>query len=181
MSPYFTTLCSTILVRPQMQRIFRVFLVPFAALLLYGTRADAETLLGSRLTEFYHVLGKPSYHEHLGRTANVRWTPLRSSDAALLAARAFALEVEGIDGVVCRVVVRCRRPLSDAETTRIAQRFFPRRYIERTRYKPNDGDYVDSGPSDNGHIVVVSDKTYWHNVEVFDGEAAKVRPPTSNH
>lgn len=176
-----------------MQRIFRVFLVPFAALLLDGTRADAETLLGSRLTEFYHVLGKPSYHEHLGRTANVRWTPLRSSDAALLAARAFALEVEGIDGVVCRVVVRCRRPLSDAETTRIAQRFFPRRYgaaafaavrrryIERTRYKLKDGDYVDSGPSDNGHIVVVSDKTYWHNVEVFDGEAAKVRSPTSNH
>ena len=104
-----------------------------------------------------------------------------------------SFETSAIDGAVCQVVARSRRSLSDAETAKIAQRFFQRRYRaadfvaarrqygEQVEYKLHDGDYVKTAPYDGKYIVVVSSKTYWRNIEVFDREAAKVRPPTSNH
>ena len=173
--------------------MFRVFLFTSAAVCLLASRADGEPQLGSRLPAFYRAFGKPSFQEHLGRTSNLRWSSLRAQDATLAAADVFALETSAIDGVVCQVVARSRRSLSGAETAKIAQRFFQHRYRgadfaaarqrygEQAEYKLHDGDYVKTAPYDGKFVVVVSSKTYWQNVDVFDREAAKVRPPTSNH
>jgi hypothetical protein len=184
--------------------MFRVFLVPFAAILLFTGRTNADTVLGSRLTEFYQVFGKPSYQEHLGRTSEVQWTPPQRQDPALAATGVFAIEIAALAGVVCLVVVRCHRRLSSAETVRVAQRFFGRRYRvadfaadrgndpERTRYKLTDGDHVEAGPhgiffrgrrlcQENHYFVIIRNKTYWHSIDVFDQEAAKVHRPTPNH
>ena len=173
--------------------MFRVLLIASAAVSLLGSRADADTQLGRQLSDFYRAFGKPSFQEHLGRTSNVRWSPFRAQDATLASANVFAVEASAIDGVVCQVVARSRRSLSDAEAARITQRFFQRRYRvadfaaarkrfpQRTWYRLRDGDYVDAKPHDGRYIVVVSSKTYWQNIDVFDREAAKVRPPTSNH
>ncbi len=112
-------------------------------------------------------------------------------EPALREARAFALEAAALDGAICQLAVRCRRSLSNAETARLAQRFLQRRYRatdfaasrrsfpERTYYSLRQGDDVACGPHKNHFIVVISNRTYRRNVDIFDREAARVRPPES--
>jgi hypothetical protein len=111
------------------------------------------------------------------------------------------MEVSVLDGVVCFVGLRCHRHLTDSETIRLAQLFLGRRYpatsfiaerrhdSERTEYKLTDGDHVKAGPHnlffkghlevhDNHYFVMITNRTYWRNNEVFDEEARKVFTPT---
>jgi hypothetical protein len=171
--------------------VSRVSVVVWLALVPFVTAAETAPRLASPLTEFYASFGKPSFEEQLGRTSRIHWKPLRSSDRTLARVQAFTLEVDALDGVVRRVAVRCGHSLSEAETVKLAQRFFQRRhsasdvarvrdsYPDRRRYKLMDGDYVDEGPFKNHYIVVLSDGMYWRNVGVFDEEVAKKYPPTS--
>ena len=172
--------------------MFRAFVL-IAGLLLLSEPAEAAPRLGSRVTEFRASFGAPSFQEHLGRTHNVRWTQLRTADAVLTTLGAYALEVSALDGVVCELVVRCRRTLSDTEIAGLAQHFFPRRYRaahlsaarrksgDGVRFKLRHGDYVDAGPHQDHYVVSLSTATYWRHVTIFDREAAKVRPPMSCH
>ncbi len=172
-------------------RLFRASLLLCLASCLFSARVDAMVRLGSRVTEFHASYGTPSFQENLGRTSNLHWRPLRTHEALLREARAFALEVAALDGAVCQVAVRCGRSLSNAETARLAQHFLRRRYRaaefaaarrgfpERIYYKLKHGDYVASGPFQSYYIIVVSNGTYSRHIDVFDREAARVRPPAS--
>ena len=184
--------------------MFRISISLCAVLSLFVARIDAGTVLGSRLTEFYKVFGKPSYREDLGRTSEVQWTPPQRAKSGLAAARVVSMEVSVLDGVVCFVGLRCHRRLTDSETIRLAQLFLGRPYPaasfvaerrpdpETTEYTLTDGDHVKAGPHgiyfrgrrichDDHYFVMITNRTYWRNNEVFDEEARKIFPPTSNH
>jgi hypothetical protein len=167
----------------------RHILVATLSVLVAGSPSFGASL-GSPAHDFRADLGAPSWEEHLVRTSTLRWKPLRSRDSALLAARASALETSSLDGRVCAVAIWCERRLSNADTAHLAQRFFSRRYRAADFAKP-----LHPGPSRiyklshggtvlvNEHgkqdVVVIGDNCYWRNLDIFDGEAAKVRPPTS--
>jgi hypothetical protein len=168
-----------------------LFRLPAVAILVCCTSCFAAPRLGSTLDEFASHFGAPAYREHLVRTSSVRWKRLQGRERVLSAVAAVSLEVSALDGTVSQIVVRCKRPLTDAETALLARRFL-RRYRAADFAKPSgsedykvyrtrDGGFVTVGEHRGKSVVVLRDASQQRNQDIFDREAAKVRPPTSNH
>ena len=168
-----------------------LFRLPAIALVLCSTSCFAGPRLGSTLAEFTSLFGAPGFSEDLGRTSTFRWKRLRGREPVLTAVAAASFEVSALDGIVSEVVVRCKHPLSDAETALLASRFL-RRYRAADFSKPSgskdykiystrDGAFVTVGEHRGRSVVVIRDASQQRNQDIFDREAAKVRPPTSNH
>ena len=171
----------------------RNILISILSVIVSGASAVAAASLGSAPHDFRADFGAPSFQEQLVRTSTLRWKPLRSHDSALVEGRVSALETSSFDGRVCAVVLWCERRLSKADTARLAQRFLGRSYraadfnkprwagADSTIYHLSAGGTVLVNKHGKQNVVVIGDNCYWRNQDVFDREAAKVRPPTPNH
>jgi hypothetical protein len=169
-----------------MSRFLFLFVLGFG---LGSASCLAEPHIDSTVDEFRAAFGTPSYEEKLVRTATRRWKPLRPRDAQLLAAEASAIEVFSLDEIACVIVLRCKRAFSNVDVSQFAQRFlrhyhaadFEQRIPEdgykvyRTAY----GDFVTANRHERETVLVISSALWKRNEEVFDREAARVRPPTS--
>ena len=168
-------------------------LICILSVIVSGASCVCAASLGSAPDDFRTDFGKPSFEERLVRTSTLRWNPLRSKESVLMAARVSALETSSLDERVCAVAIWCERRLSNADTARLARRFLGRIYraadfnkprwagAESTIYDLSAGGTVLVNKHGKQNVVVIGDNCYWRNQEVFDGEAAKVRPPTPNH
>lgn len=168
-----------------------LFRLPAVALMLCSTCCLAAPRLGSTLAEFTSYFGAPAYRQRLVRTSTLRWKRLQGREPVLTTVAAASFEVSALDGTVSEIVVRCKHPLSDAETALLAHRFL-RRYRAADFSKPSgsedykvyrtrDGGFVTVGEHRGKSVVVLRDASQQRNQDIFDREAAKVKPPTSNH
>jgi hypothetical protein len=171
----------------------RNIFISILSAIVSGASSVAAASLGSAPHDFRVDFGTPSFQEQLVRISTLRWKPLRSHESALVAARVSALETSSLDGRVCAAAVWCERRLSKADTARLARRFLGRSYhaadfnkprwagAESTIYDLSAGGTVLVNKHGKQNVVVIGDNCYWRNQDVFDGEAAKVHPPTPNH
>lgn len=167
---------------------WRLFLI--AAVLLPGRIALADARLGATIDDFRSRWGRPSHQEILTRTATLRWTT--ASRGQSLVPGVFAVEVAFLDRTACEIVLRSKERIARIAIARLAQPFLPRLNangfakpksdVNGIRiYELADGTTV-SVKEHQGHtVIVIKGECLMRNQEVFDREAAKVRPPTSNH
>jgi hypothetical protein len=151
----------------------------------------ADARLGANIDEFRSKWGRPAHEEILTRTATLRWRRKVSHDESFVPG-AFAVEVAFLDKTACEIVLRSYEKKNSAAIARLVQPVLPRFRVEDFAtpksdvngiqiYQLADGTSV-SVKEHRGHtIVVVKGECFMRNEDVFDREAAKVRPPTSNH
>jgi hypothetical protein len=168
----------------------RLTLLILSSLLISHGTAHAASL-GSTAAEFRSQFGPTSFEEQLVRTSTLRWKPLRTRENMLTVAKASALEVNLLDGHGCAVAIWCERRVNNSDVARLARWFFGqqyhasdfrkpwREYLITRIYKLRDGGTVLVNEHGKQNVIVIGSRAYWQNTDVFNGEAAKVRPPTS--
>lgn len=163
-----------------------------------GTSESARTLalvssatgprVGSSINDFVSTWGPPSDEETLGRTANLKWKDLTASGESIMPG-IFAIEVAFLDRIACQIVLRSAQRITRQKLAEVAQSFLPafrnddfaKPLNDSRTYKLSDGTLVWANKH-NGHtVIVIKGPDYTRNEDVFDREAATVRPPTSNH
>lgn len=166
--------------------------VLFATMMFMGTGTVlADTRLGASVDQFRSKWGHPSHEEVLARTATLRWNR-ENSRAKSVVPGAFAVEVAFLDKTACEIVLRSNGQRTSTAIARLVEPLLPRfradDFVKPKSdvngiqiYKLADGTSV-SVKEHRGHtVVVVKGECFMRNEDVFDREAAKVRPPTSNH
>lgn len=160
---------------------------------LLGCRSElyAEPRLGDRIEEFSSAWGSPTQQESLVRTARLTWD-WRESRPKSIKPGVFAVEVAFLDRVACEIVVRSKRRMTRNKVAQLVEPLvpdvdaadFPKPKSDVNGiqiYELGDGSAV-SVKKHRGHaVVVIMGLTFLRNDRIFDGEAAKVRPPTPNH
>jgi hypothetical protein len=153
--------------------------------------ALADARLGASMDDFRSRWGRPSHQEILTRTATLRWKRAASRDQSFLPG-VFEAEVAFLDKMACEIVLRSNERKSHPAMARLAAPVLPRsRANDFSKpksdvngiqiYELADGTSV-SVKQHQGHtVIVIKAECFMRNEEVFDREAAKIRPPTSNH
>jgi hypothetical protein len=161
------------------------------ALSATGSTTLADARLGATIDDFRSRWGSPSHEEILVRTATLRWNHQKARSKSVLPG-VFAVEVAFLDKIACEIVLRSRQRTTLDKIVRLAEPVLahfratdfakPRSDVNGIRiYDRKDGTSV-SVKEHGGHmIIVIKGQCYLRNEDVFDREAAKVRPPTSNH
>ncbi|HEV2841929.1 MAG TPA: hypothetical protein VGW39_11430 [Chthoniobacterales bacterium] len=162
----------------------------------FTTSEDSEVSknvarLGATIDNFLFAWGTPSHEERLVRTASLKWNQWPASFASIVP-DVFAAEVAFLDGIACEIVLRSKQRITPDEMVRLAKPILPhfrpadfakpRSDVNGIRiYALEDGTSVSVNEHKGYFVIVIRGQCYWGNEEVFDREAAKVRPPTSNH
>lgn len=150
-----------------------------------------ESRLGSRIDDFRSLWGPPSDEESLIRTATLKWNRLPANGESIVPG-VFAAEVAFLDGTACEIALRSRQRITTRKVAELAKPFLttfrsadfakPKSDLNGFRiYELSEGNVVLVNKHERHNVIVIMDKCYLRNQDVFDGEAAKVRPPTSNH
>lgn len=150
-----------------------------------------EPRLGSSINDFVSVWGPPFDEESLDRTANLKWKDLAASGESIMPG-IFAIEVAFLDKIACEIVLRLRRRTTRDKMVRLVAPVLPhfrasdfakpRSDVNGIRiYDLEDGTSVSAKEHEGHTVIVIKGQCYLRNEDVFDREAAKVRPPTSNH
>lgn len=153
--------------------------------------SSTEARLGSSIDDFLSAWGTPSDEESLVRTANLKWKRLPASFESIVP-DVFAAEVAFLDGIACEIVLRSKQRITRDKMIRLAKPILPhfraadfakpRSDVNGIRiYALEDGTSVSVNEHKGYFVIVIKGQCYLGNEEVFDREAAKVRPPTSNH
>jgi hypothetical protein len=159
--------------------------------LLNSENVFATSAIGKRVDDFRSTLGSPSYQEILGRTRILRWNNRRMlRDAGI--PNVFAVQVGFLDGIACEIVLRSNLSISRENVIRITSQFLDRNQernagLERVTskafatYELKDGTIVSVNKHNEHVVVVISGTRCIANQDIFDKEAAKVRPPKASH
>src|SRR6266478_3585156 len=160
--------------------------------LLINGLAMADTRLGGPISDFRSHLGPPFHEEVLARTATLKWNEPRVGGRPI-APGIFAAEVVFLDRRACEIVLRSRRKIPRDYLYRLVNPFVenfkgtkmpkPKSdFPNSTVYELTDHTFVVVNKlRGEGDVIVIMGACYSQNQEIFDREAAKVRPPTSNH
>lgn len=146
----------------------------------------ADTRVGSSINNFRSSWGSPSSEETLVRTATLKWS-LRPNGKSI-APGVFAVEVAFLDGIACEIVLRSQRRMTPSKLVELTKPFRSADFLkpqsemrEVETLKLSDGTLVWANKHEGHTVIVIKGPCYIRNEDVFDREAAKVRPPTSNH
>lgn len=147
-----------------------------------------ELHLGSSIDDFRSSWGPPFREETLVRTARLVW---RWSDETnqMVSTGVFEAEVSFLDGIACEIVLRSKQQITSLKLAKLAKQFLPTfRSGDFTKpmngfgtYRVSDGTLVWANKYKGHTVIVIKGPDYTRNEDVFDREAATVRPPTSNH
>lgn len=148
----------------------------------------AQPRLGSSINDFVSTWGPPSDEETLGRTANLKWKNLTASGESIMPG-IFGIEVAFLDRIACQIVLRSEQRITRQRLTKLVKPFlsafqkadFAKPLNESRTYKLSDGTLVWANKHKRHSVLVIKGPGYIRNENLFDMEAAKVRPPTSNH
>lgn len=151
----------------------------------------AESRLGSSIDAFRSAWGSPIREEMLVRTATLAWRAATQSNGEFPTG-IFEAEVSFLDQIACGIVLRSKRPATPDKAIRLVQPVLPsfraadfakpRSDVNGIRvYDLEDGTSVSVKQHKGRMVIVIKGQCYLDNEAVFNGEAAKVRPPTSNH
>jgi hypothetical protein len=168
-----------------------LWIITVITLLVSRSGLCAEPKLGDSIEEFSSAWGSPTQHERLVRTARLTWD-WRESRPESIKPGVFAVEVAFLDRVACEIVVRSKHRMTRSKVAQLVEPLvpdvdaadFPKPKSDVNGiqiYELGDGSAV-SVKKHRGHaVIVIMGLTFLRNNRVFDGEAAKVRPPTPNH
>jgi hypothetical protein len=156
-----------------------------------GSVAEASSSLGKSPDAFRTAWGHPSREERLTRTASSLWKFDQRRSNSLPADIAEA-EVSFLDGMACQIILRSRRPLTKERIADLAKTLVPsirktgiptpRTLSDGARtYALPDKGYITVWAEEKPAVMVIRSRIFLRNKEVFDREAAKVRPPTASH
>jgi hypothetical protein len=147
--------------------------------------------LGSNIDGFRSAWGSPIREETLVRTARVVW---RWSDGtnAPLPRSIFEAEVSFLDGIACEMVLRSKEQMKKSDLVNLGKALVPSLQMSdlaRLKFRSDgsrtyalrDGGYITAWLGEKPAVMVIRNSLFLQNRELFDQEAAKVRPPTSNH
>jgi hypothetical protein len=162
-----------------------ILLLPAGHTALVGAR------LGGTIDDFKSQWGSPSREEVLGRTARLVWhsagqkrqpTPLPTSET----------EVSFVKRIACEVVLRLKHPPTKHQVAELGRALVPD-FSEADlsivksmsgggkTYELTTGGHVTVWAKARPSVVIIRSKLFLRNQDLFDREAAKVRPPTANH
>lgn len=150
-----------------------------------------EPRLGSSIDAFRTAWGSPIREEMLVRTATLTWRAAGQSNEEFPTG-IFEAEVSFLERIACGIVLRSKRRTTPDKTIRLVQPVLPpfraadfakpRSDVNGIRvYDLEDGTSVSVKEHGGRMVIVIKGQCYLDNEAVFSGEAAKVRPPTSNH
>lgn len=147
-----------------------------------------EPHLGSSLDDFRSAWGPPIREETLVRTARLAWRWSGETNQ-LLSTGIFEAEVSFLDGIACEIVLRSEQQITSLKLAKLAKRVLPTFRSEDFAkpmnhfgtYRLSDGTFVWANKHEKHTVIVIKGPGYTRNEDLFDREAAKVRPPTSNH
>lgn len=144
--------------------------------------------LGRSPADFRSTWGAPTQVERLTRTATMLW----KSKIRTLSPNIAEAEVAFLDGNACQIILRSRRPLSRQTIAELGKALVPSfrstgiptpKILSdgaRTYALPGGG-LVTVWADEKPAVMVIRGVAFVQNKEVFDREAAKVRPPTASH
>jgi hypothetical protein len=149
-----------------------------------------EPQLGSSIDDFRSAWGLPSAEENLSRTANLKWNRTLTKGEPIVPG-VFAVEVAFLDGIACEIALRSRQRITPNKLRQLTKPFLTAfRYADFAKpksdfngflvYELSDGSFVSVNKHEKHRVIVITGPSYIRNESVFDREAAKVRPPTSN-
>jgi len=157
------------------------------------TSEDSEvsknvTRLGATIEDFRSLWGVPRKEEILARTATLSWTR-KAAAAESFVPGVFAVDVAFLDGVACEIALRSNQRVTSRKLAKLAKPFLPGfRSVDFTKpvsdfgtYRVSDGTFVWANKYKRHTVIVIKGADYVRNEEIFDQEAATIRPPTSNH
>jgi hypothetical protein len=157
-----------------------------------GNSVSAKTTsMGSSPEEFRSVWGAPAREERLSRTTSILWK-FNQRRTSSLSPDIAQVEVFFLDRMACQVIVRSRRTLTRERIAELAKALVPavrktgvpvaRKLRDGARtYALHDGGYMTVWAEEKPAVMLIRSRVYLQNKEVFDREAAKVRPPTASH
>jgi hypothetical protein len=163
--------------------------IPGQTLALVGGATEAR--LGSTIDDFRSSWGLPTREETLVRTARVVWRwPDEAS--APLPAGIFEAEVSFLDGIACEIVLRSNQRMKKVDLGNLGKALVPSFQVSdlarvksrsdgTSTYAIRDGGYMTAWCNEKPAVMMIRGGLFLQNRELFDQEAAKVRPPTSNH
>jgi len=163
--------------------------MPIRTLTRVGSAAQPR--LGSSTEDFRSAWGPPIREEVLSRTATLVWR-LADQSKETFPTGIFQAEVSFLDQIACEIVFRSKRWTTPDKMVRLARLVLPqfsaqdfakpRSDVNGIRiYDLEDGTSVSLKEHEGHMLIVIRGQCYLRNEAVFDGEAATVRPPTSNH
>jgi hypothetical protein len=161
------------------------------AVLLPERTALADARLGASMNDFRSAWGRAARQEQLVRTATAVWK-FDGQKNAILSPGIFEADVSFFDGIACQIVLRSAQPLTKDKSAKLAKTLLPRfqasdlaklksKGRDGRTYALSSGGYITLWAEEKPAVMVIRSKLFLRNNEVFDREAAKVRPPTSNH
>ena len=164
-------------------------LIPIRTLALVSSATKPR--LGSSIDDFRSLWGPPSNEESLVRTANLKWNR-HPGKAESMVPGVFAIEVAFLDGIACEIALRSKQQITPNKLVQLAKPFLTAfRHADFAKpksdsngfliYELSDGTFVSVNKHAGHRVIVITGPSYIRNQDVFDGEAAKVRLPTSNH
>jgi hypothetical protein len=162
-----------------------------AGFVLTAAAGFADTRLGATVDDFRSQFGRPSREEILVRTASLKWDRPGAQNASITPG-VFAVEVEFLDSIACEIALRSTGRITSKKLVQIAKPFLaafrdadfakPKSDVKGFRiYELSDGAFVQVNKHKKHTVIVITGQSYLRNENVFDKEAAKVRPPTSSH
>jgi hypothetical protein len=151
----------------------------------------ADARLGGGMNDFRSDWGRPSYEESLSRTATLRWNQQTSRIKSAVPG-VFAVEVAFLDRIACEIVLRSKQRQTPNKMVRLAEPVLPHLHtgdFAKPRsdvngiqiYKLADGTSVTLKEHKGHTVIVIKGECFLRNEDIFNREAAKVRPPTPNH
>jgi hypothetical protein len=163
--------------------------IPVRTLALVSNAAEAR--LGSTINDFRSAWGNPIREEVLDHTATLLWRPAEQGNEAFPPS-IFEAEVSFLDQIACQIVLRSNQPLKKAVLVKLGKELVPEfRTSDLSRLKSesdggrtytlSSGGYITAWAREKPAVMVIRSTLFLRNNELFDREAAKVRPPTSNH
>ena len=163
-----------------------------ATFFMTGGTLMADARLGATIGEFRSLWDRPSREEVFVRTATLTWNRQPSRSSPVLPSGIFAVEVAFLDGIACEIVLRSKKRTAPGEFIELLEPLVahfhaadfakPKSDVNGIRiYDLSDGTSVSVKEHKGQLVIVMRSQCYLHNEDVFAREAAKIRPPTSNH
>jgi hypothetical protein len=154
-----------------------------------GAAAFGSTRVGEPVDSFRSALGPPSHEDILGRTMILEWRgPAVTKNP--IAPDISGIKADFLDRRACAITLQIRRSVSAPYLLRTIQPFLqsvsklprPTTHAKAyTLYYLPDGSAVTVSNDPIRSTIAILGRDYRRNLELFDREAARVHPPTSNH
>jgi hypothetical protein len=166
-------------------------LLAVALVSITGSVSAGNASLGSSPDDFRSVWGAATHEERLTKTSSLLWN-FNQRRTSSLSSDIKQVEVSFLDGMACQIILRSRRPLTRERIAELGKALVPslrKKGVPRPRalgdgvrtYALRDGGYITVWADETPAVMVIRSRVFLQNKEVFDREAAQVRPPTPSH